>query len=241
MLLHPISNYQVPAIAASLAKKDIEKAKSRLTFSMFLTIVIIAPCAVGLITLAEPILKTIYPNSSEGEGLLAITSISMTFVALSYVITGGLYGLGKTHIPAIALAIGATVKIVLNIVLVSNPQINVYGSPISSTVCQMINFIICTYFLTRHIKLDLNYEKHILKPVISALIMGVVAYFSHRYLLEIIGNSKATIIAILMGAITYGIMIIATKTLNKEDFSRIPLGTKIYDMLVRFKIYKNKV
>ena len=231
----------VPAIAASLAKKDTETAKSRLSFSLFLTIVIIAPCAVGLITLAEPILKTIYPNSSEGAGLLAITSISMTFVAMSYVITGGLYGLGKTHIPAIALAIGATVKFVLNIILVSNPQINVYGSPISSTVCQMINFIICTYCLTRYIKLDLNYEKHILKPVISALIMGVVAYFSHKYLLGMIGNSKATIIAILMGAITYGIMIIATKTLNKEDFSRIPFGTKIYSMLIKLGIYKENI
>ena len=108
----------VPAIAASLAKKDKETAVKRLSFSFFLTIIIILPCAIGLITLAEPILKTIYPNSYEGARILQITSISMTFVALSYVINGGLYGLGKTHIPAIALAIGAGVKTVLNIILV---------------------------------------------------------------------------------------------------------------------------
>lgn len=228
----------VPAIAASMAKKDKNTAVKRLSFSFFLTIVIITPCAVGLIILAEPILKTIYPNSYEGSTILQITSISMVFVALSYVINGGLYGLGKTYIPAIALAIGAGVKTVLNIILVSNPQINILGSPISSTVCQAINFTICSYYLSKYIKLDIKFTKHILKPLFSATVMGAVAYIVHNILLMKIGNSKATIIAILVGAITYGVMIIVTKTLNKEDIHRIPFGAKIYKMLLKLGIYK---
>ena len=164
----------------------------------------------------------------------------MTFVALSYVINGGLYGIGKTHIPAIALAIGAGVKTVLNIVLVSNPRINILGSPISSTVCQAINFIICSCCLSKYIKLDIRFTKHILKPLFSASVMGIVTYATHYILIEPIGNSKATIIAILVGALTYGIMIIATKTLNKEDMYMIPFGTKLYKMLVKIGIYKEK-
>lgn len=230
----------VPAIAASLAKKDKETAVKRLSFSFFLSIIIIAPCAVGLITLAEPILKTIYPNSYEGATILQITSISMTFVALSYVINGGLYGLGKTHIPAIALAIGAGVKTILNIILVSNPKINILGSPISSTVCQGINFIICSWYLSKYIKLDIKFSKHIFKPLFSAGTMGIAAYLIHKTLINVIGNSKATIIAIFVGIITYAIMIIATKTLNKEDMYMIPFGTKLYKILTKLGIYKEE-
>lgn len=230
----------VPAIAASLAKKDKETAVKRLSFSFFLSIIIIAPCAVGLITLAEPILKTIYPNSYEGATILQITSISMTFVALSYVINGGLYGLGKTHIPAIALAIGAGVKTILNIILVSNPKINILGSPISSTVCQGINFIICSWYLSKYIKLDIKFSKHIFKPLFSAGTMGIVAYLTHKTLINVIGNSKATIIAIFVGIITYAIMIIANKTLNKEDMYMIPFGTKLYKLLTKLGIYKEE-
>lgn len=230
----------VPAIAASLAKKDKETAVKRLSFSFFLSIIIIAPCAVGLITLAEPILKTIYPNSYEGATILQITSISMTFVALSYVINGGLYGLGKTHIPAIALAIGAGVKTILNIILVSNPKINILGSPISSTVCQGINFIICSWYLSKYIKLDIKFSKHIFKPLFSAGTMGIAAYLIHKTLINVIGNSKATIIAIFVGIITYAIMIIATKTLNKEDMYMIPFGTKLYKLLTKLGIYKEE-
>lgn len=230
----------VPAIAASLAKKDKETAVKRLSFSFFLSIIIIAPCAVGLMTLAEPILKTIYPNSYEGATILQITSISMIFVALSYVINGGLYGLGKTHIPAIALAIGAGVKTILNIILVSNPKINILGSPISSTVCQGINFIICSWYLSKYIKLDIKFSKHIFKPLFSAGTMGIVAYLTHKTLINVIGNSKATIIAIFVGIITYAIMIIATKTLNKEDMYMIPFGTKLYKLLTKLGIYKEE-
>lgn len=230
----------VPAIAASLAKKDKETAIKRLSFSFFLSIIIIAPCAVGLMTLAEPILKTIYPNSYEGATILQITSISMIFVALSYVINGGLYGLGKTHIPAIALAIGAGVKTILNIILVSNPKINILGSPISSTVCQGINFIICSWYLSKYIKLDIKFSKHIFKPLFSAGTMGIAAYLIHKTLINVIGNSKATIIAIFVGIITYAIMIIATKTLNKEDMYMIPFGTKLYKLLTKLGIYKEE-
>ena len=230
----------VPAIAASLAKKDKETAIKMLSFSFFLSIIIIAPCAVGLITLAEPILKTIYPNSYEGATILQITSISMIFVALSYVINGGLYGLGKTHIPAIALAIGAGVKTILNIILVSNPKINILGSPISSTVCQGINFIICSWYLSKYIKLDIKFSKHIFKPLFSAGTMGIAAYLIHKTLINVIGNSKATIIAIFVGIITYAIMIIATKTLNKEDMYMIPFGTKLYKILTKLGIYKEE-
>ena len=230
----------VPAIAASLAKKDKETAIKRLSFSFFLSIIIIAPCAVGLMTLAEPILKTIYPNSYEGATILQITSISMIFVALSYVINGGLYGLGKTHIPAIALAIGAGVKTILNIILVSNPKINILGSPISSTVCQGINFIICSWYLSKYIKLDIKFSKHIFKPLFSAGTMGIAAYLTHKTLINAIGNSKATIIAIFVGIITYAIMIIATKTLNKEDMYMIPFGTKLYKLLTKLGIYKEE-
>ena len=230
----------VPAIAASLARKDKATAVKRLSFSFFFTIIIIAPCAVGLITLAEPILKTIYPNSYEGATILQITSISMVFVALSYVINGGLYGLGKTHIPAIALAIGAGVKTVLNIILVSNPQVNILGSPISSTVCQGINFAICSYCLSKYIKMDIKFTKHILKPIFSAGVMGAIAFGAHHALLRILGNSKATIIAIIVGTITYGVMIVLTKTLDKDDWYMIPYGTKIYKLLEKLKIYKEE-
>lgn len=169
----------VPAIASLFAKKDIETASKRLSFSFFASILIVMPCAVGLSVLAKPILEMLYPAASDGAGILAGTTITMIFVALNYVVNGGLYGIGKVYIPVIALIIGGVFKLVLNIILISNPNINIYGATISSIVCQALAFIICMYHLNKHIKIHLNFLNHIAKPIISSLIMGIGAYYTY--------------------------------------------------------------
>ena len=135
---------------------------------------------------------------------------------------------------------GAAVKTVLNIILVSNPTINIYGSPISSIICQLINFTICYIYLNRYIKMNITFKKNILKPLISAVIMGISVYYLHMFLEGIIGNSIATVVSIIAGVGIYGLLIIVTKTLTKQDMLMIPFGTKLYSVLVKYKIYKEE-
>lgn len=228
----------VPAISSAISVKDYATVNKRLSFSFFATMLIIMPCTAGLIALAEPILKLIYPTASDGANILILSTLTMIFISLNYVIEGGLYGFGKVHIPAIALGIGGVVKLIMNIVLISNPEINISGAVISSIVCQVILFILCMYYLNKEIKLKISFNKHIFKPIFASAIMGVIVYLTYRLLANPIGNSIATIIAILVGVISYVILVLATKMLKKEDIYMIPFGTKIYGVLVKLKLYK---
>ena len=47
--------------------------------------------------ISGPILRMLYPAAPEGAGLLALTTVTMIFVALNLVINGGLYGLRKSY------------------------------------------------------------------------------------------------------------------------------------------------
>ncbi|MCL2383478.1 MAG: polysaccharide biosynthesis C-terminal domain-containing protein [Oscillospiraceae bacterium] len=162
----------VPSISSAIAKNNMEVGARRLSFSFFVAILIILPAAIGTAVISDPILRMIYPAAPEGAGLLALTTITMIFVSLNFVVNGGLYGLGKVMIPVVSLVIGGIIKLVLNIVLISNPNINVYGAVISSIVCQVIVFVICFVVLNKHIKLNINFKNHIFKPLIAAGIMG---------------------------------------------------------------------
>ena len=142
-----------PAIAAAIAKKDYKTASKRLSFSLFSSLIIVLPCAAGFIALAQPILNLIYPTASDGANILMLYSISMIFIALSQTINGGLYGLNKTKTPAIALAVGALIKFILNIVLISNPNMGIIGAGISSIVCQVVAFTICFTSLRKSIRI----------------------------------------------------------------------------------------
>lgn len=227
-----------PAIAAAIAKKDYKTASKRLSFSLFSSLIIVLPCAAGFIALAQPILNLIYPTASDGANILMLYSISMVFIALSQTINGGLYGLNKTKTPAIALAVGALIKFILNIVLISNPNMGIIGAGISSIVCQVVAFTICFTSLRKSIRLNLKLKNNIVKPIIAAVTMGVFVYFINAGLSKVINGNIATIISILCGALIYVAMILLTKSLKKEDILMIPFGSKVYPILVKIGIYK---
>lgn len=221
----------VPAISESIAKKEYNVASKRLSFSILASIIIIIPCAIGYISLSDQILNLIYPNAPDGGIVLKLSSIAMIFVALSQTINGGLYGINKPLIPAIALAVGACIKLLLNIVLVSNPNINILGAPISSIVCQIIAFIISYKALTRKIKLHIPQIRCIIKPLFAGIIMGIAVYFINMGLNLIIPGVISTIVSIFAGAIIYVAMIFVLKILTKEEIMMIPFGSKLLEKL----------
>ena len=228
----------VPAISSSLAQKDYETASKRMTFSMFASLLIIIPCACGFIALAQPILNLIYPTASDGASLLILCSISMVLVALNQTITGGLYGISKNYVPAIAVLISVFIKLWLNIALISNPDIGINGSGISSIVAQAIVFIICIIVLNKNIKLYFKFGRMILGPIIAGVLMGISVYFANQWMNTVMGQSLSTVISIILGVIIYVLIIFIMKILKKEDILMIPFGTKVYPILVKLNIYK---
>ena len=88
--------------------------------------------------------------------------------------------------------------------------------------------------------MHIKFKTHILKPVISALGMGVIVFFGYRLFSSFLGNTFSTILSILLGAISYCLLILFTKALTKEDILMIPYGTKIYAVLEKVGIYKEE-
>ena len=70
---------------------------------------------------------------------------------LNQTIAGALQGLGKVMVPALSLACGALAKFVLNMTLISNPEIGIYGAAISSVAASGIATCIEYFVLTRKI------------------------------------------------------------------------------------------
>ena len=230
----------VPVIAESIAKRDTKTAQKRMAFSIFASILIILPCAVGFSVLADAILKMFYPAASDGALILQLSTIPMIFIALSNTINGGLYGLNLSKVPAISLTIGVVIKTILNIVLISNPDINIVGAVIGSIACQFIAFSICYMALKKKIKLKIDKKNSIVKPVIATTIMGIAVYATYTFFNMNIGNTLSTLIAIAVGVIVYLISLLLLKTLSKEDILMIPYGNKLYDLLVKLHLYQDE-
>lgn len=228
----------IPEITAAISKKDFKSASKKISFSISSSLLILIPCAIGFIVLADPILKMLYPNASDGAHILQIAAVTMVFVGINHTIQGSLFGLGKMYTPALALLIGCVIKIGLNLVLITNPNINIYGAVISSFICQFVVFMIVYITMKRNIKVKFEPMKHIIKPLLAGLIMGAVIFFINYLFNGVIRNSILTIINIMIGAVVYLISVFALKILSKDEILMLPKGEKIYNLLVKLKFYK---
>lgn len=235
----------VPAIAAAKANRELEKGVKRITFSLLTTIVIVLPCVVGMVVFADPILKLIFPNAPQGAFIMQICVLATIFTAMEQTINGALQGLGKIFVPAAALTIGVLLKLILNLILVPIPTDvfplgGVVGAAFATDICHLTAFCIVFSVLKRTIRMKTSFLKLIAKPLIASIMMAIVSFGVFILLKSIIAVKLATIIALIVAVIVYLLSILILKVFSKEDILMLPYGQKIFAILVRFGIYKQK-
>ncbi len=231
------STVLVPAISRALAIGDKKEAALKVNYSFLISIMLILPCAVGYISLAHPIYMLIYPNASLGYNLLQISSFAMIFTALNQTISGSLQGLGKVYVPATGLLAGCIIKVILNIILIRIPSINIYGAAISSVVCQIVSFTICFSVLSQQLTLKMSFSKYILKPLLAASLMGILAYLIYKIVFMFIpSNIVAIAAAIIVAAIFYLFAVLKLKILNRDEIEQLPSGTTLWKLFLKLHL-----
>lgn len=230
----------VPAISYARAKKDMSTANKRVGFSILVTILIGLPCSAGMFIFSEQILKLLFPAQSSGVLVLQISSLTILFTVLAQTINGALQGLGKVMVPAIAFSIGVVVKLILNIILIPIPSIGVNGAVIGTIACNVIACIIGFSVLKKNMDIKFQFSKYFIKPIIATLMMSICSYAIYLGLASIISTKIATIISIACAVIIYILAVITLKIFTKEEILMIPYGQKMYTILEKFGIYKEK-
>lgn len=133
---------------------------------------------------------------------------------------------------------GVCAKFILNLVLVPIPWIGACGAAIGSVACHIISFTIGFTVLRKTIKLNLGFSKFFIKPVICTIMMAICSYALYMFLNEIITERMASAISMIFAVIIYILALLAVRVLNREDILMLPYGQKIYNLLVKLRIYK---
>ena len=167
-----ISTALLPSLSGLQAKSTAEGENSKgqikelIEKSYQITLSISLACAICFVIFGNQALTFLYGRSFSPDELMIATkllflgSVNVILLSLVQVTAGALQALGKPKEPVIALLIGCVVKIVLDVVLISIPQVGIFGAVIAGGVC---------YFIV----LNINYNK--LKKLTGAKL------FAHDY------------------------------------------------------------
>lgn len=233
----------VPSIADAYSRKDQAGIRNTTNSGIRTTLLIALPAAVGLFILAKPIIGLIYYSKSnaviaETGQILSILAVSLVFLTLVQSLTAILQGIGKPMIPVKNLAIGAVAKIILTYTLVNIRGIEVKGAAISTVVTYVIAAGLNLYAVKKHTNVEIKFVDTILKPIIAAGIMGVVVKLAFVYANNPLGEKMATVVSIGVGAVVYGIALLAIGAVTSDDIEAFPKGDKIAKLLKRVGVLR---
>ena len=269
VLVYPIGYSLVPMISALLVKKEQNEAKRVMTSSLKTAAILSMPCTVGMAVLAEPILTLIYggdkllekytsersellndkmfasyidaetTSASLAAPLLSILAVSSFLVCMLAITNSILQANKKPYLPLVSMLVGAIAKIVASFLLIGNPDIGIYGAPISTDICYIIVVICNFYFCAKYAKFAPSVRKVFLKPLLSAVLCGGAAIGTYMLVFNItLRPSVATILAIGSAAVVYFAAILLLGALERDDFEFIPMGRKLLRALNKLHLIR---
>ncbi|AND84996.1 oligosaccharide flippase family protein [Clostridium tyrobutyricum] len=218
----------LPAISAAAVVRDENKVKHSINYSFRLCFLISIPCAAGLAILSGPIFNLL--KFRGGAYIMACGSIVLVLMSVMQIQTTILQGIGKLYSATIYSVIGIACKIGINYILIAIPRINILGAVGGSIIGYLVPIILNHRMIKKSLSIHISMLGHAVKPVISSIFMGILVFFVY-YVLDIliqlirpgyIANAVSTIIAILIGALSYVFILAIIGGITKRDLNSMP-------------------
>jgi len=254
-LMAAVTAAVIPAVSGALARRD-RRGAGRITGSALrISALAACPMAVGLFVLGEPIMALIFPNLNPqlAGPLLSTLGLATLFVCMMLVCNSVLQAHGFVSLPVIIMVAGGVVKIITNYNVVIQPTIGIYGAPMGNILCFALCMTLDLVVMSRVLPRRPRYIQVFAKPLAASALMGLGAWavyglmsklfeatgifmsadpVTHEVLgLSRTGNAAATLLAILVAVVIYGVLVIALRAITKDDLMLMPKGEKIARML----------
>lgn len=237
-LMAAITAAVIPAVSGTLARRDRKGAARVAGSALRISALLAFPMGVGLYVLGDPIMALIFPSlTSQLAGpLLSTLGLATVFVCMMLVCNSILQAYGFVNLPVVIMLAGGVIKIVLNYNVVVLPQVGIYGAPLGNIFCFALCLILDLIVMARVIPGRPKYIPLFAKPAAAAAVMGLGAWAVHGLLAKLLaanrlGNAVATLAAIVVAVVIYGVLVIVLRAITKEDLSLMPKGEKIARIL----------
>ena len=230
-----MSAAMIPSVSGKFATGDIGGTKGKVHTAILTTMLIAIPSAVGIFVLAEPVVGFLFPgqtNIALAGSLLRALSITVIFYSLSTLTNAVLQGIGKVTAPVYHAAIALAAQTVVLVPCLLFTNLNLYSIAIATIVYSLLMCVLNQLAVRKYLGYRQNIKKIFVLPMIASVIMGVCAYFVYQAMHKISGsNLISLIIAIIIAACVYGVLVLRLGVLTKEDIEAMPKGKKLAKLL----------
>lgn len=245
-----MASAMIPNISSSFAKGDLVETEATVKKAMRAIMMVTIPSAAGLIVLARPIIYILFPQKTsldEAATVMMVLAVTVVFYSISTLSNAVLQGVGRVNIPVVNALVALVLQTAVLGILLLTTDVNSYGLAIAAICYSFVMCILNSVALKKKILIKLDITKTYVIPVISALIMGIVAFIIYDIFdilfMKIIGreyfaNLFAVCIAVVVSMIVYALLMIALKGATETEIIALPKGVKIAKFLKKVHLLK---
>lgn len=205
-----LSSAILPTLSMQAAANDIESLKLTLRLSLRTIYFLMLPAGIGLIVLAQPLIKILFQRGSFDYYSAQITSSALFFYAFGLLFFGGIkilvagfYALQDTRTPVVIASLALLVNLILNIILMF--PLKVGGLALASSLSAGFNFSLLYLSLTKKVGRIITGDLYIyfLKIAGAGLAMAGFVSLFFRKVSFYLNPDFSLVLAIVLGVLVY--------------------------------------
>ncbi|MBR3397198.1 MAG: polysaccharide biosynthesis protein [Lachnospiraceae bacterium] len=231
----------MPEVSSSYAVQRMEDANNSVGTTIRLTMFVCLPSTVGLTVLSSPIMKILFPASTDLSAKLLLTgSLYVVFAALSTITSGVLQAIGRQKEAMINAGISLGINLVFQtLVLLAVPKLDIYSVMISNILFSVVLCVVNDLSLKKHLgfrnELRLTYAMPLLASAVMAAAAAGIYYGLHILTKQVF---LPLVIAILAGVIVYLVMYAVFTRIPENQLRTFPMGSKMVKILKFLHVYQ---
>ncbi|MFC3745351.1 stage V sporulation protein B [Paenibacillus sp. GCM10012306] len=210
----------VPSLSEAASRRDLSMIHKRMHQALRLALVTGAPFAVLMYILAVPLCSLLYGNADTAPMLRLIAPFAV-FLYVQAPLQAALQAMDRPGRALVNTLIGAVVKILLILLLASQPQYGIYGAIIAIIANSILVTLLHGYSVVSLISLSLRI-RDLFKITAAMIIMGAGAQFAYTAIPIAGAQWIQFIFAATVGLLIYLVICLLSGLVSVRDMDRLP-------------------
>lgn len=215
----------LPVIAGAAAINNKQKLKNAADTAVRLVFILSVPCSIIMYTMSGEILNILFHNDSSAK-MLSIAAPCAVMMCISQISAAMLQSSGKIMLPFFISLAGSAVKLSLSWYLIAIPDINIYGSAISSNAAYILVMILNLWAVRHYLGLKQNLLVIIIKLAAAAAVMYAVVYLIYPVLSSVNNDLLCLAGVCTVSLAAYTAMLIITNAVSLKEVNNVLVKSK---------------
>lgn len=233
-----LSSSLIPALTRAVAGENRNEVVDRIYMVNRFAMIVAIPSAVGLAVLAEPIHTLLFAGSDNALSIsmTMVGSLTVVFYSLSTVSNAILQGINHMNIPIRNALVSLVLHLVFLVPMVLVFHMGVYSLVFANMLFGLFMCILNWLVISKYLHCKQEVKKTFVVPAISSVCMGVAAFAVYAGLSKIAGNTIATLLAIGVAILVYGVLLLKLRGISQKELLSMPAGRKLSKILKKMHL-----